>query len=191
MALPALKREYVSDSAVVPRLRLVKRARPVSARASRSTSSRSKAAEMARCRRGFHLTCAALVFLSAMAMVRVELTVRATEASLTANALRKDIESERVRGESLEARRTALATPARIESIAGVSMRMGSADSVAYIEMPTAVDGDDTGTRYAEAGSEVSVSSQRVAGLLASIMRMTAGEAQVLLVGDAGLASSR
>lgn len=190
MTLSAVKRDYVNGAALAPRLRLVRPARPTKGQSRGSTSSRSRASEIARCRRGFRIACAVLVFLSAMAMVRVEVTVRATEASLTANALRKDIESERIKGESLEARRTALATHARIESIAGVSMRMGSADSVAYIEMPMVPDGH-TGTWHADAGSDVSVSSQRVPGLLASIMRMTAGEAQVLLVGDAGLASSR
>jgi hypothetical protein len=145
---------------------------------------------MARCRRGFSVACAALVFLSAMALVRVELTVRATEAALTADDIRKDVESERIRSESLEAQRTALATPGRIEGIAQASMGMGSANNVAYIEMPAAPD-ERSGVAAARVGPDVSVSSGRIAGLLASIMRMTAGEAQVLLVGDAGLASSR
>jgi hypothetical protein len=190
MALPAVKRESSSGVAITPRLRLVRPARLAAAGTRGKASARSRACEVARCRRGFRVACAALLFMSAMAMVRVELTVRATEASLTANTLRKDIESERIRSESLEAQRTALATPGRIEGIAEASMCMGSADTVAYIRMP-AVPGDQSGTLYADAGSDVSVSSGRIAGLLASIMRMTAGEAQVLLVGDAGLASSR
>ncbi|MBW6468411.1 MAG: hypothetical protein ACNA76_02435 [Anaerosomatales bacterium] len=190
MALPAVKRDHPSSPAVAPRLRLVRPTRPVAGRSRQCAPSRSRTAEVARCRRGFRVACAVIVLMSALAMVRVELTVRATEASLTANALRKDIESERIRSERLEAQRTALATPARIEGIAETSMRMGSAHNVAYIEMPAAP-GDQSGTRYADAGSDVSVSSGRIAGLLASIMRMTAGEAQVLLVGDAGLASSR
>jgi hypothetical protein len=190
MASAAVKREFSKGVAIAPRLRLVRPARQAATGTKGKGSARSRAYEVARCRRGFRVACAALVFVSAMAMVRVELTVRATEASLTANAIRKNIESERIRSESLEAQRTALATPGRIEGIAEASMRMGSADTVAYIQMP-AVPGDQSGTRYADAGSDVSVSSGRIAGLLASIMRMTAGEAQVLLVGDAGLASSR
>lgn len=190
MATPAVKRGSANDAAVAPRLRLVRSVRQDGVQTRGKGSSRARACEVARCRRGYRVVCAALIFLSAMAMVRVELTVRAAEASLTANAVREDIESERIRGESLEAQHSALATPARIEGIAETSMRMGSADSVAYIQMPAAP-GDQSGTRHADAGSEVSVSSGRIAGLLASIMRMTAGEAQVLLVGDAGLASSR
>ncbi len=191
MALPAVKRVFEHEDMRVPRLRLVRGSRASAKRKARgAAASRSRASEVARCRRGFRVACVLLFMMGAIALARVELTVRATEASLTANALRADIESERVRGESLEARRMALATPSRIESIAESSMGMGSAESVAYIEMPESREAVG-GFQSAAADSDMSVSSQRVAGILASIMRMTAGEAQVLLVGDAGLASSR
>jgi hypothetical protein len=123
-------------------------------------------------------------------MLRVEVTVRAAETALTTNTLRQDIESERIKSESLEARWMALAAPARIESIAGTSMGMGAADGVAYIDMPSSETGSAE-SGIAESGGMHATASDRVAGLLASIMKMTAGEAQVLLVGDAGLASSR
>jgi hypothetical protein len=189
MAVPAVKREVRSEHARAPRLRLVRSAH--GRKESRgTTSARGRACEVARCRRGFRVACAALIVLTAVAMLRVEVTVRAAEAALTTNTLRKDIESERIKSESLEARRMALAAPARIESIAGTSMGMGAANGVAYIDMPSAQTGSGE-TGIAESGSARATTSGRVAGLLASIMKMTAGEAQVLLVGDAGLASSR
>lgn len=186
MALPAVKRVY-GDTGVVPRLHLVPSSAPRTKRQGRA-SSRSSAAEVARCRHGFRVACVVLALFATAGMLRVELTVRATEASLTASALRADIEIERIRGESLEVRRMALSTPERIDSIAGTSMGMGAAEQVAYIEMPY-VAAEDTGVAM-EAGLG-RTRSDRVAALLGSIMTMTAGEAQVLLVGDAGLASSR
>jgi hypothetical protein len=189
MAVPAVKREVRIERALAPRLRLVDSAH--GGRNSRGTASaRDRAREIARCRRGFRVACAALVVLTAVAMLRVEVTVRAAETALTTNTLRQDIESERIKSESLEARRMALAAPARIESIAGTSMGMGAAGEVAYIDMPSAQTGSGEPV-VADGGSTRATTSGRVAGVLASIMKMTAGEAQVLLVGDAGLASSR
>ena len=190
MAVPAVKREVRSEHALTPRLRLVQPARGRKQSRVSTTSTRDRACETARCRRGFRVACAGLVVLTAVAMLRVEVTVRAAEAALITNDLRQDIENERIKSESLEARRMALAAPARIESIACTSMGMGAAGEVAYIDMPSAQPGSGE-SGIAESGGTRATASGRVAGLLASIMKMTAGEAQVLLVGDAGLASSR
>lgn len=189
MAMPAVKHEHRGEYPSSPRLRLVRNSLRRGQHRS-APSSRQKACQVARCRRNFRLACTALVLLAGIGMVRVELTVRATETSLITNTLRQDIENERIRSEALEARRTALCAPGRIESIACVSMGMGAADSVAYLDLP------DAGTEAADQPLYADMSaadgpSGRIAGVLASIMRMTAGEAQVLLVGDAGLASSR
>ena len=183
MGLPAIRHIEHGHPVRGPLLRLL----PGGRSAERCPRPRSDARQVARCRHGFRVGCAVLLVLTGTALVRVELTVRATEASLTAGALRSDIEQERIRSEALEARTVELANPSRIESIAGVSLGMAPAEAVAYIEMPVPPD-DSAG---AVAGPDVSAPSPRVAGLLTSIMRMTAGEAQVLLVGDAGLASSR
>ncbi len=190
MAMPAVKREHRSEHPSSPRLRLVRSAPRSAKNARHAVSSRQKACQAARCRRNFRLACTLLVVLAGIGMARVELTVRATETSLIANTLRQDIENERIRTEVLEARRTALCAPGRIESIACVSMGMGAADSVAYLDMPAV--GAEAADQLLSAGmSAGNGPSGRIAGVLASIMRMTAGEAQVLLVGDAGLASSR
>lgn len=185
MALPAVKRNDPGHAERGPLLRLVPGGRDRRSKRQRAGSKH----EIARCRRVFRIACATLLLLTGVALVRVDLMVRATEASLTANALRRDIENERIRVESLEARCIELADPSRIATIAETSMGMGTAEVVCYIETPR-VPAPESGTVTA-AGSDVSVSSSRTARVLASIMRMTAGEAQVLLVGDAGLASSR
>lgn len=192
MAMPAVKREQGGGRVAAPRVRLVDSTfLSAATRCSRKQASRSHAGDVARCRRGFRFACASIVLLAAIAMGRVELTVHATEASIRANTLRAEIESERLKSEALEARRMELAAPQRIESIAGLSMGMNAAGTVAYIDAPdSSEDGADDGYA-AEAGPLAGSASDRVASLVASIMRMTAGEAQVLLVGDAGLASSR
>jgi len=191
MAMPAVKRDQSNERPPSPRLRLVRSSSRRASGSRRAPSAREQASRVARCRRNFRLACVALVILTGVGMVRVELTVRATETSLMANALRQDIESERIRSEALEARRTALCAPGRIESIACASMGMGAADSVAYLDLPDDPQADAAEQPDRDAMSAGAGTSQRIAGVLASIMRMTAGEAQVLLVGDAGLASSR
>ncbi len=189
MGLPARVREHGATS-FAPALRLLRGG------AGRTSTSRpaphASAREIARCRGLFQTTLVLLVVVMGLGMARVQLTVQATEAALAANALKQDIENERIRSEMLEADRIALATPSRIESIAGVSMGMGAAEEVSYLELPAGEAGEDTELMAQPAATvEPSRSSERVAELLAEVMRMTAGEAQVLLVGDAGLASLR
>ena len=187
MGLPARKQSVHVEGPVLRLLRGGGRA----ANSGSSRTRRSPAAEVARYRRLFQTTTAVLILVMGLGMARVQVTVQATEAAMAANTLKEDIESERIRAETLEADRTALATPSRIESIAGVSMGMGVAEEVDYLELP-ASDASDPQTDSSTAAEDDSLAvSERVAAVFADVMRMTAGEAQVLLVGDAGLASSR
>jgi cell division protein FtsL len=186
MGLPARKNDRYTRR---PVLRLLHGGRRSPARATRR--SRSSAAQTARYRRLFQLTAVALIAVMGLGMARVQVTVQATEATLAANALKEAIDREQIRAEALEADRIALATPSRIESIAEASMGMGVAAEVDYLEFSGTAEDAEEHEGFSHASARQSAVSERVAAVLADVMRMTAGEAQVLLVGDAGLASSR
>ncbi|HET6498622.1 MAG TPA: hypothetical protein VFH17_06190 [Coriobacteriia bacterium] len=147
-------------------------------------------ADVAACRRGFHLACAIMVTMCAIGMVRVEISVRAAETALTTNALREEIDAERLRNESLEDRRLALESPGRIESIATVSMGMSVPERVTYIEnvAPGRANPATDAEAYADGGGGF---GDVIASAFTSMVRMTAGTAQVLIAGDAGLAPAR
>ncbi len=156
----------------------------------RSTPRRPTARSAEKCRRLFVGASVFLLCLTAIGMGRVALTVKATEAAVAACSLTADIEAERIAIEQLEADRSALVAPPRIQGLAESSMKMGAASQVDYLELvDTAAAVGDDGTEVEQA--DRSDRAEAVAGVLAGIMRMTAGEAQVLLVGDAGLTSSR
>lgn len=185
MGLPALRLSHQTRN-TRPHLRVV---RP-------STASRRRRCTRARAdgsREIFALACVLLAGLALFGLGRVMLASRATEASIRSSALREEIKAEQLVGDMLEIDKSTLAVPSRIENIAGNSMQMSDAVSVEYMELPADVDAPS-----AESGSvALTVESQQddssaegSDGLLASILEMAAGEAQVLLVGDVGLASS-
>jgi hypothetical protein len=120
-------------------------------------------------------------------MGRVWLSVQATAASLEATELRGSIKSERYRGDMLEVRQSALGSPSRIRAIAGKAMGMAPAKTVSYLDL--------TGGKADEArAASVNAKADANSGagtMLAKLLDLTAGEAQVLLVGDVGLAASR
>lgn len=193
MAVPALKREARQEAG--PVLRLVRGGRRQRG-SGRPRAHRSTAAHVQHHRRIFNSLLVTLLLVMGLAMLRVQVTVSATEAALSANALKSEIESERIRAEMLEADRSALATPSRIESIAQVSMGMDVAEVVSYIEIPSSEPGSavDVGPQASSGVPDESGESsagERLADLLSDVMQMAAGEAQVLLVGDAGLATAR
>jgi hypothetical protein len=152
-----------------------------------------------------------MAVLTVMGIGRVMLTAKAAEASIDAGRLHADIKAERYAGDSLEADRSALATPSRIESIAGESLKMGHAPTVDYLELPPLVGEvefgadvaledspaltlmSDTAAAPSEAPTVQASSggSGKVAAVVASVMELAAGEAHVLLLGDVGLATSR
>ncbi len=156
----------------------------------RSTPRRPTARSAQRCRRLFVVASVALLCVTTLGMGRVALTVKATEAAVAAGSLAADIEAERIAIEQLEAYRSALVSPPRIQGLAETSMKMKAAGEIDYIEL--AVNAPSAAETAADAsGARRSDRAEVVADVLTSIMRMTAGEAQVLLVGDAALTSSR
>lgn len=90
MAVPALKRESVATG---PVLRLLKGG----ASRSRSTRPGARRDAVAHHRRVFNSLVLVLCIAMGLGMVRVQVTVQATEAALQANALKEQIEKERIR----------------------------------------------------------------------------------------------
>jgi hypothetical protein len=125
--------------------------------------------------------------VSIFGLGRVALAVQATETSFDAGQLREDIKAERLHGDLLEVDKSALTTPSRIEAIAGTTMKMADADDVAYLALP---EGE---AAAAGAVREVAATEpgQSEGGVVDALMELAAEEAQVLLVGDVGLASPR
>ena len=76
--------------------------------------------------------------VAALGMVRVYMSVQATEACLAADELRTAIRNERYEGDLLEVRQSALGSPERIRTIAGKAMGMAPARSVSYLELGSA-----------------------------------------------------
>jgi len=152
-------------------------------------------AREARAKSAFNVAVVLLVVLTAVALVRVAVLARAAEMTLTESTLTKRIKSQRIETDRLEIDRSGLATPSRIEEIAGATMQMGRPKSVRYITLA------DTDGRIADATAPADTRDDarsasvagpdRMATVLSAIAEVTAGEAQALLVGDVGLAGSR
>jgi hypothetical protein len=144
----------------------------------------SAASQAAAARHLFTVFAAAVVIVSLLGMGRVWLSVQAAEASIKANELRSHIKSERYQGDMLEVRQSALGSPSRIRAIAGTAMRMTSSRKVTYLRLDEAP---------AAAGTTTCRSTRRsvARGTLSHMMDLTAGEAQVLLVGSIGLGRSK
>lgn len=160
-----------------PELRLVP-PRPAKS-ASKRTASRTSPA--------YDLYVAFLVLLTALAVLglgRVWLSAEAAEASIASSRLRAEIKAARFEGDMLEIQASRLATPSRIEAIAGNAMGMSQPAKVCYLNIgdPKIASGSEPSEKPATGGFK---------GTVASAMELAAGEAQVLLVGDVGLASSR
>ena len=126
----------------------------------------------------------ATLVIATLGVSRVWLSVQATQASIDSTNLRQEIKNERYRGDLLEVQQSALATPSRILALASGTLGMAPATSVKYIR-PT----QDAPTQTTPV-DEVSTAKARV-GIVERAMDIAAGEAQILLVGDVGLASSR
>lgn len=197
MGLPALDMRHHEAAATRP-VRT-----PTTTRTAKSGVARSSAREAEHCRHAFNLACIVMLGLAFFGIGRVMLCARAAETAIEAGRLQKDIKAERLAGDLLEVDKSALATPSRIESIAQTTLKMGQAAQVSYLSLPAQSMTSDAEGRGASARVPVAETvSQRgpangdgastsLAGMLDSVMRMAAGEAQVLLVGDAGLATAK
>lgn len=137
----------------------------------------------------FRLFCVAIAALAVIGMLRVTLAVQAQEAAIDANELRQVIQAEQRVGTSLEADRSALAAPSRIESIASAALNMSQPTAVCYINLPAAAEPavvDEAPVTNAESDG-----LSRIARVMSTVMDVAVGEAQVLLVGDVGIASAK
>lgn len=134
----------------------------------------------------FRVCCTAMVVLAAVGLVRIALAVQATEAAIEAVRIQQDIRAEELQSKSLEADASALAAPSRVAAIADSALNMTEAGSVSYITVPSSGTGD-AGSSGTEA--KASAESGGLGAVVASMMDVAAGEAQVLLVGDVGLSA--
>lgn len=154
---------------------------------------RSRARSNAAVAEIFRVAVVCLLVLGIAGMTRVALAVQATEASIDAYELRKELKAEEKATRTLEADRSTLAAPSRIEVLACETLNMARPIEVCYLELPGATDGPSDSPASPGAPDPAAGPTERLAvsGLLASLMDLAAGEAQVLLVGDMGLGQAR
>ncbi len=152
-------------------------------------SRRRSRARSARAAGTFRAVCVCFVLMALAGTVRVALAARAAEASMDAWELSAQVKEERLVGRTLEADRSALAAPSRIEAVASQTLNMTRPTQVSYLQLspPPASGGSQAVTGATPAGAP----SDAESGLVATVMNLAASEAQVLLVGDVGLGSLR
>ena len=146
----------------------------------------------------FRVAAVCLLILATAGVARVALAAQAAEAAIDAWEVRSELKAERKATRSLEADRSSLVAPSRIEVLACETLNMSSPVEVCYLELPSlapeAVEpGSDAPTvdpapQVADDGTGARAG---VSGMLATLVDLAAGEAQVLLVGDMGLGTSR
>jgi cell division protein FtsL len=176
MGLPALRHDSRTASAR-PHLRLV---RPKG----KSASVKRRGVSHAAAYQAFVFFAVAVAVIALLGVGRVWLSVQATQASIDSTKLRQEIKNERYKGDLLEVQQSALATPSRILSIATGTLGMAPATSVTYLHLAN----NATAQAVPTAGG---AKASHSVGLVERAMDIAAGEAQVLLVGDVGLSSSR
>jgi cell division protein FtsL len=128
-----------------------------------------------------------MTVVAVLGVSRVWLSVEATRASMDADLLRDSIRAERYEGDMLEVRESALGSPSRIRAIAGKAMDMAPAASVSYLTITD----EQAATKPAASPPRTAEAGAGLKRVLSNVLDLTAGEAQVLLVGDVGLASTR
>jgi cell division protein FtsL len=139
----------------------------------------------------FRIAVVCLTVLMCAGAVRVSLAASAAEASIDAWELQAQVKAERLVTRSLEADRSVLAAPSRIEAVASQSLNMTRPAAVAYLQLPS-----ESGTTGSAVASSLASNAQVEPasdgpGVLDTLMDLAAGEAQVMLVGDVGLGSIR
>jgi cell division protein FtsL len=176
MGLPALRHDSHTVS-TRPHLRLVRSE-------GKSASAKRRGVSHAAAYQAFVFFAVGVAVIALLGVGRVWLSVQATQASIDSTKLRQEIKNERYKGDLLEVQQSALATPSRILSIATGTLGMAPATSVTYLRLA------DTTIAKASPAPGRAPTSRRF-GLVERAMDIAAGEAQVLLVGDVGLTSSR
>jgi len=192
MGLPAMDMRR-KGAPVRPRLRVVRHGKPAARRPSNSARTEQH------CREVFNIACIIMLGLTLFGLGRVMLSARAAETAMESGRIARDIKAQRLEGDLLEVDKSSLATPSRIEGIAGQTLKMASAPEVDYMTLPVSAAesktqppaGDASSGAVSSAGIVRQEQAGGLAGMLASVMEMATGEAELLLVGDAGLASAR
>ncbi|MDH4139697.1 MAG: hypothetical protein OEV43_03915 [Coriobacteriia bacterium] len=177
MGLPAVDRKHRRSTR--PRLRLID-----SRRRSRRTS-------LVRARELFLVFGVAFFALAVFGVCRVALAARAFDDALAARHLEEAIKAERLEGDLLEVDKSALATPSRIENVAGATMQMAEAGEVCYIAISCEDVGDDGLVEPGDDGAVVAPGETGIDRIVSAVKGLAAEEVQSLLVGDVGLASSK
>jgi cell division protein FtsL len=147
---------------------------------------RSAAAAHAAARQAFVFFAVIVCVAAALGVGRVWLSVQAAQASIDCGKLQTAIKAARYEGDMLEIQQSALATPSRIQAEAVGTMGMAPATSVSYLRLEPGPSGE---VRVAE--SSAAHDSEARQAVLDDLVGMVAAEARMLLVGDAGLASSK
>jgi hypothetical protein len=142
----------------------------------------------------FHAVMAVFVLLAAAGLARVSLSAKCAEAAVDAGELRSDIRAELQESDQLEVAKHSLSNPSRLDNIAATSMGMTTPQDVCYLALPGGTVQEVACEETAALAASPDAPAATEAGLspiLRTVMDMAAGEAQVLLVGDVGLASER
>lgn len=156
-----------------------------------SRNARARRTQTRRSARGFRVCAACMVLVFALALVRVSLAVGAEQDAIDASRLQTRITSEQQATKSLEASKSSLGAPSRIASIASSALNMKAPAKVSYMTIQTsAKSASDTSVKVADM-SGATAGLAGIAKVVSSAMDVAAGEAQVLLVGDVGLASAK
>jgi hypothetical protein len=130
----------------------------------------------------------AIALLAFAGVARVAVAVRAAEAAIDAHRLERSIRAEMLQARELEADCSALEAPSRIGALASSALNMRTTTAPKYICLPSA-SGKADAVPVGAARETGGTSAKR--GLAALVEEIVASEAQALLVGDVGLASSR
>lgn len=152
----------------------------------------------------FRIATVCLLIVASAGVARVALAAQAAEATVDAWALKTELKAERLQARSLEADKGSLASPSRIEMLACETLNMDRPLEVCYLELPAIAPGspaEDAGTApdapdvpdapRAPDTDPVPGRPGVASGILATLVDLAAGEAQVLLVGDMGLGLGR
>ncbi len=179
MGAAARKIAHTAAQPARPRLKVV-----------RGSAARTRARSSAAADSAFRVLAICLVILAAAGIARVSLAARAAEATIDAWELRAEVKTEQQSIRTLEADRSALASPSRIEALACASLNMTKPSQVCYLELPE--DGTSADSADIESPAvQVAAADAPGSGVVRTLMDLAASEAQVLLVGDMGLGSMR
>jgi cell division protein FtsL len=177
--MPAVRHEIHERRPTRAHLRVVKNA-------PRSAARKSVSARRSGVFQAYVFFTTAVIVIALAGAGRVWLTVQAAEASVESARIAKEIKIARYRGDMLEIRESALTAPSRVQALAGTAMGMAPVEGVGYLDLTkksaASVQQAPTGKRADSGGLK---------SMLASAMNLAAGEAQVMLVGDVGLASAK